>query len=70
MSWTKPVYSERAQEVSYDDETQEMVVVWKNGKRTAYAGVPEELAVELANAPSVGSMINASFTGRFPHRNF
>lgn len=70
MSWSRSVFSERAQEVSYDDQTQEMTVVWKNGKSTAYAGVPEDLALELSNAPSVGSMINSHFTGKFPHRNF
>jgi hypothetical protein len=70
MSWERPVYSERAQTVSYDDQTQEMTVLWKNGKSTVYAGVPEKLALELSNAPSVGSMINSDFTGKFPHRNF
>lgn len=68
--WTRPVFSERAQEVSYDDTTQEMTVVWRNGKRTVYSGVPEDMALDLSVAPSVGSMINSHFTGRFPHRNF
>lgn len=68
--WTRPVFSERAQEVSYDDETQEMTVVWRNGKSTVYFGVPENMALDLSKAPSVGSMINSDFTGKFRHRNF
>lgn len=69
MSWHRSVYSSRAQEVAYDDQTGECIVTWKNGKKTVYADVPEDLALELSVAPSVGGMINDQFTGKFAHRN-
>jgi hypothetical protein len=71
MSWSQSVYSSRASSVSYDEETQEMIVTWKSGKSraTIYSGVSLEDAVALANAPSVGQMINQDFTGKYKHRN-
>lgn len=69
MSWTKAVYSGRAQEVSYNPDSNEMTVLWRNGRSTVYFDVPEEMALDLSNAPSVGSMINSDFTGKFRHRN-
>lgn len=68
MSWSRPVYSTMAAEVSYDDESQEMIVTWTNGKRSAYSGVPEQVALDLSNAPSVGGMINSEIKGVYPHR--
>lgn len=67
--WERPVFSSRAQSVGYDDQAQEMVVTWKNGKKTVYADVPEDVAADLANSPSVGSMINDQITGKYRHRN-
>jgi hypothetical protein len=69
MSWSRPVFSGRAQEVSYDDTTQEMTVLWRNGRSTIYFEVPEDAALELSHAPSVGTMINTDFTGKYRHRN-
>jgi hypothetical protein len=68
MSWSKSVYSSMVSEVGYDDETQELLVTWVNGRRSIYAGVPEGLADQLSRAPSVGSMINSDIKGSFPHR--
>ncbi len=68
-TWNKPVFSGRAQEVSYNSETSEMTVLWRNGRSTIYFGVAEEDALDLAHAPSVGSMINSDFTGKYRHRN-
>lgn len=67
--WTKDVYSTRALSVSYDPESKEMAVTWRNGKRTTYFGVPEDVALQLANAPSVGGMINSEITPFYRHRN-
>lgn len=66
--WERPVFSEMAQAVGYDDETQDLIVTWKNGRKSAYSGVPEEVALELSNAPSVGSMINNEIKNQYPHR--
>ena len=69
MSWSQQVYSTMVSEVSYDDEAQELIVTWaKSGKRSAYRGVPEELALQLANAPSVGQMINMEIKPYYQHR--
>ena len=68
MSWTQPVYSTMVTSVGYDDQTKTLLVTWKNGRTSAYAGVPEEKAVELANAPSVGTMINMEIKNQYQHR--
>jgi hypothetical protein len=64
----KDVYSSMAREVGYDPDTKDLIVAWKNGKRSAYSNVPEELAVQLSTAPSVGSMINDEIKPYFQHR--
>lgn len=56
-SWMKPVFSSMIAEVGWDDEAQELLVKFaKGGKTAAYKGADEGLAVDLSNAPSVGSM--------------
>ena len=40
----------------------------KNGKRCAYEGVPEDVAIELSKAPSVGQMLNSEIKGQYPFR--
>lgn len=56
------------QEVGYDEQTKELLVTWTNGKRSAYAGVPEEQAVELSKTASVGTMLNMEIKPYFRHR--
>lgn len=68
MSWNRDVYSSNVQQVGYDSETKELSIVWSKGKRSIYSGVPEELAEQLANAPSVGSMLNEEIKPFFSHR--
>ena len=67
-AWNKPVFSDMAQEIAYDPDNQEMIVTWKNGRRSAYQGVSEELAMQVALAPSVGQMINAEIKPNYGHR--
>lgn len=67
-TWTKAVYSTMVSEVGWDQETQDLLVTWANGRQSAYAGVPEDVAVSLSNAPSVGSMINSDVKPYYPHR--
>ena len=66
--WSKDVYSSNVQSVGYNSETKEMLITWTRGKRSIYSNVPEELAEQVANAPSVGSMLNAEIKNYFPHR--
>lgn len=66
--WSKSVYSSRASEISYDPDSQELTVVWRRGGVTVYSGVPEDRAVALSKAASVGAMINDEFSG-YSHRN-
>ena len=67
-SWTQSVFSEMVSEVSYDPDTQEMTVAFKSGGEYIYDGVPEEVATQLANAASVGRMLNSDIKGRYPYR--
>lgn len=66
--WNKDVYSSNVQNVAYNSETKELLVTWTRGKRSIYEGVPEELAVDLVNAPSVGSMLNSEVKPYYAHR--
>jgi hypothetical protein len=54
--------------VGYDEESKEMTVTFTNGKTCAYAGVPEEVALQLSVAPSVGSMLNEQIKGQYSFR--
>lgn len=56
--WMKSVFSDMVSEVGWDDESGELIVVFKkNGARYAYANVPEDVAIQLSKAPSVGQMM-------------
>lgn len=68
MSWSRQVYSSNVAEVGYDDHTKELLITWMKGKRSIYSGVPEELAEQLVNAPSVGSMLNTEVKPFYAHR--
>jgi len=55
--------------VGYDAETGELIVTWlKSGRKSAYSGVPEDVADELSRAPSVGRMLNDEIKPNYPHR--
>lgn len=69
MSWSVPVYSSNVAEVGYDSSAGDLLITWaKSGKVSAYAGVPEELAVELSKTASVGMMLNSEIKPNYPHR--
>ena len=68
MPWSQHVFSSMVSTVAYDEGTKELMVTWAKGKRSIYSGVPEELAVQLANAPSVGQMINTEIKPYYAHR--
>ena len=68
MSWNQSVFSSNVDLVGYNDSTGELEITWKSGKVSAYAGVSEELALQVANAPSVGQAINSMIKNQFGHR--
>jgi hypothetical protein len=55
-------------QIGYREEAQEMTVAWSKGKVSVYSGVPEELALQVANAPSVGSILNSDIKPYYAHR--
>lgn len=57
ITLNQDVYSSTVQNVSYDDETKDLFVTFQKGAKYVYRNVPAELATNLANAPSVGSML-------------
>lgn len=67
-TWEKYVYSSNVSVVGYDDESKELFITWTKGKRSIYSGVPAELAEQLANAGSVGSMMRTDIIPYYPHR--
>ena len=67
--WTKPVFSSNANEIGYREDGSEMTVAWaKGGRVSVYWPVPEELAQQVANAPSVGSILNSDIKPYYSHR--
>lgn len=67
-TWSKDVYSSNVQTVAYDADTSDLYVTWAKGRTSVYSGVPAELADQVANAASVGSMLNAEIKPYYPHR--
>ena len=67
-TWSQRVFSSNVEEIGYNAETEELIVTWKSGKQSAYAGVPEGLAQEVANAPSVGQALNSMIKPQYAHR--
>lgn len=68
MSWMKSVFSSNVQEIGYDGANGELIVVWNSGKRSAYTGVPEDVAVSCSKAVSVGQFLNSEIKPNFSHR--
>ena len=66
--WNQSVYSEMVESVGYDPDTGELFVTFISGSEYVYEGVPEEVALNLANAASVGGMMNSDIKGRYPYR--
>ncbi len=66
--WSQDTYSSMVQDISYDDESGEMIVTFNSGKPYVYEGVPEDVARRVANAPSVGQAINELIKGQYKHR--
>jgi len=54
--------------VGYDDDTGEMLVLWKDGKTSAYGGVSPQEVDRISRSHSVGAEIHASIKGKYSHR--
>ena len=67
LQWSKQVFSTMATEIAWDDDLG-MIVTWKNGRRSLYAGVSQEVADEVARAPSVGTALNTDIKPNYSHR--
>lgn len=67
-SWSKYVYSSNVSRIAYEPSTQEMVVAFTSGRSYAYEGVPEDVALRLTVAASVGTMLNQEVKGVYPFR--
>ena len=68
MSWIQSVFSSHVESVGYDTDTNELLVTWQNGRTSAYKDVSEELAFQVANAPSVGQALNSMVKNQYEHR--
>lgn len=68
MDWEHDVYSTTASKIGYNSETFELFVTWKNGKRSVYSGVPQDVAEQVAFAPSVGQALNSRVKDAYSHR--
>jgi hypothetical protein len=68
VTWERSVYSSMAQSIGYDADREEMIVTWKNGRQSAYSGVPEDVAMNAANAASVGEFLNEEVKPIYAHR--
>ena len=67
-AWQRSVYSSMVESIGYDPETQEMTISWAKGGTSVYSDVPEHVANNAANAPSVGQFIHTQIKPNFPHR--
>jgi len=65
--WRVPVASKMVAEVAYTDAG-EMLVTFANGKQGAYSDVPEDVALRLSKAPSVGNMMHAEIIPQYAFR--
>ena len=65
----REVYSNRVAKIGYEDG--KLTVQWakpgKNGAISVWTGVPEQLANEVMNAPSIGSALKLSIEGVYSH---
>ena len=67
-SFSQDVFSSMTSSISYDADSQTMIITYNSGKSYAYAGVPEDVARDAANAASVGEYINENIKGRYSFR--
>lgn len=64
----RSVFSSHVNKIGHDPETNELHVLWDNGKPSVYEGVPADLAKQVMNAGSVGKALNEFIKPDFKHR--
>lgn len=57
--------SSNLDQITYDQETKLMTIVFKSGGAWEYSGVPNEVYLGLQHAPSPGSYFFRHVRGRF-----
>lgn len=67
ITWTQQVFSSNVSEVAYDAETQDLFVTFQKGQKYVYRKVPEDVARNLANALSVGSMLRTDIQPNYSY---
>lgn len=66
--WSKDVISSNVSNVAYEEEGSRLIITWSKGsRRSVYEGVPEDVATQLASAPSVGAMLNSDIKPYYSH---
>ena len=68
MAETKPVVSSLLSEVGYDEDAEELTVVFKNGKRYVYEAVPPDTYDDLIAAPSLGKFFARNVKSKYDFR--
>jgi KTSC domain len=68
MTWEKQVYSTMVQAIGYEAESGELIITWRNGSRGSYSGVPEDVALQAAQAASVGQFLNSEIKPIYAYR--
>ena len=69
MAVTQIKASSAVERVGYNDETENLSIWFKGGRRYVYSGVPRRLYDELCLASSAGRFVNTAIKGRFPCRS-
>jgi hypothetical protein len=62
---SQAIASSAISSLQYDDETQEMVIVFKDGRGYTVPNVPEIEVYRLANSSSPGGYWNANMRGKY-----
>lgn len=60
------VVSSSLKSATYNDKTSTLIIVFRNGRRYLYPGVPRAMYEELLVAPSKGSYFDDHIKDRYP----
>ena len=66
ITWTPTPQSSNVARVGFDDETQDIVVEFKNGGTYSYSGAGEAVAADMASDPSPGRYFARHVKNRYP----
>lgn len=68
MEW-KDVHSDVVEKIKYNDNTEELFVMWRRGGRVSiYDDVPSDVANQAMTAWSVGKFLDENVKKTYPHR--